>query len=88
MARQKVAQLTVVVLALLFIKDCNAARLKETRFDVQVEILRSPERSSQTFKKALRTKIRKLKRRTRFGGDLDFTTPYFLHASKWHIIKY
>jgi len=81
MAPHNLAQLLFVGFALLFINDCNSGKLKETRFDVQVKILRSPERTSYSFKKALRTKIRKLNRRARFGGELDFTTPYFLHAN-------
>lgn len=80
MAACKIAQLFFMLCILLIVIEGSVWKLKETRFDVQVKILRPPE--SHGFKKALRTKIRKFRRKVKFGGNLDFTTPYFLNASE------
>lgn len=80
MAHYSVTQLVFVAFALLLIRECSFWQLNRTRFDVQVKIFRSPEKTVQEFRKALRSKIRKFKRKAKFGGDLDFTTPYYLHS--------
>ena len=82
MAHYSVTQLVFVAFALLLIRECSFWQLNRTRFDVQVKIFRSPEKTVQEFRKALRSKIRKFKRKAKFGGDLDFTTPYYLHSGK------
>ena len=79
---QKHTTASLVFIAAFFLADCIQGQ-RVGRFDAQVKILSSPERTAFGTARALRTRMRHMgKKRAVFGGELDFTTPYFLHASK------
>lgn len=85
MLQKHTTSASLVFVAVFFVADCIQGQ-HAARFDAQVKILSSPERTAFGTARALRTRMRHMgKKRAVFGGELDFTTPYFLHASKYRI---
>eukprot|EP00795_Rhopilema_esculentum_P013902 gene13902-4851_t len=73
--------LVYVFFILVLLVDHNIGQRINIRYEAQVKILSETERASLGTAKALRTQIRKNRRRAKFGGELDFTTEYFLRAN-------
>ncbi len=88
MFASRISRAAFALAIFIFTTDCCYGRKRDSKSrDAEVEILSSLKGNVFGRTRELKAKLRQLRRRARFGGELDFTDGFYLQAG-WLTLQF